>query len=286
MQLRASPLLGTACVALAAIGWGTWSLFVRGRGLPAAWESVMILLVIGIASLPGGLTAASRAPRRPPRGWLRMGALGLVDAGNYVCYFAAIERAVGIGVLTHYLAPVLVAALAPIYLREPLGKRTPFALAGGIAGLVLLLAGSDGLGGAAVPAAALGTASAFFYAANTLISKKLFAQFSPAEVLSFHSFVAAAVLAVLARDPLPPLRMFLFAPLAGALLAGTLCGWLYYVGLRRIPAQRAAVLTYLEPLVASVVGAVAFGERLGAPGLLGAALILAGGAAVALQPET
>ena len=151
---------------------------------------------------------------------------------------------------------------------------------------MLLLAGSDGLGGAAVPAAALGTASAFFYAANTLISKKLFAQFSPAEVLSFHSFVAAAVLAVLARDPLPPLRMFLFAPLAGALLAGTLCGWLYYVGLRRIPAQRAAVLTYLEPLVASVVGAVAFGERLGAPGLLGAALILAGGAAVALQPET
>ena len=39
-------------------------------------------------------------------------------------------------------------------------------------------------------------------------------------------------------------------------------------------------------VVASVVGAVAFGERLGAPGLLGAALILAGGAAVALQPET
>ena len=283
LQTRASPIVGTACVALAAMGWGTWSLFVRGRGLPAAWESVMILVVIGAASLPGALLSASRSPRRPARAWLRMGALGIVDAGNYVCYFAAIERAVGVGVLTHYLAPVLVAALAPIYLREPPGRRTPLALGGAVAGLVLLVLGGDRLGGAALPAAAFGAASAFFYAGNTLISKKLFAQFTPAEALSFHSFIAAIVLAVLARDALPPLRMFLFAPLAGALLAGTVCGWLYYVGLRLIPAQRAAVLTYLEPLVGTVVGAVAFGERLGAPGLLGAALVLVSGAAVALQ---
>src|SRR5437660_3373763 len=138
LQTRASPIVGTACVALAAMGWGTWSLFVRGRGLPAAWESVMILVVIGAASLPGALLSASRSPRRPARAWLRMGALRIVDAGNYVCYFAAIERAVGVGVLTHYLAPVLVAALAPIYLREPPGRRTPLALGGAVAGLVLL----------------------------------------------------------------------------------------------------------------------------------------------------
>jgi drug/metabolite transporter (DMT)-like permease len=67
-------------------------------------------------------------------------------------------------------------------------------------------------------------------------------------------------------------------------LVGACGGALFYFGLQRIPAQRAAVLTYLEPLVASLVGALAFGERLGVTGVAGALCILAAGAAVALQP--
>ena len=278
---------GTVCVAVAAAGWGTWALFVRGRGLSAAWESVLILAVIAVASSPFALHSAARAPRRPWRAWAWLAALGLVDAGNYVFYFGALERGpVGVAVLTHYLAPVLVALLAPFYLREPIGPRTPLALGCGAGGLCLIVLGGGGLSGAALPAAVLGAASAFFYAANTLISKKLFDAFSPAEALSFHCLVSAAALALLARDPLPPLRLFLFAPLAGALLLGAFGGWLYYVGLRLVPAQRAAVLTYLEPLVAAAVGGAVFGERLGALGLVGAALVLGGGAAAVLQPTS
>jgi drug/metabolite transporter (DMT)-like permease len=45
------------------------------------------------------------------------------------------------------------------------------------------------------------------------------------------------------------------------------------------------VLTYLEPLVAALVGYFFFAEPLGPAGLVGGALIIAGGAAVALSPE-
>jgi drug/metabolite transporter (DMT)-like permease len=129
----------------------------------------------------------------------------------------------------------------------------------------------------------LGTLSALFYGGNTLVTKKLFRQFGAAEVLSYHCFIAALLVALAARSAPPPLPAFLWSPLAGALLLGAGGASLFYLGLRWIPAQRAAVLTYLEPVVAAIVGAAAFGEHLGPAGLFGATLLIAGGAAVAFR---
>ena len=274
---------GTLQVALAAGGWGTWALFLRPAGLPASWTSVLILSVIALAALAPAL--ARRGGRRSLSLWALLALAAATDAGNYVFYFGALSRGpIAVAVLTHYLAPVVVAALAPLLLREPLGKRTPWSLAASLCGLALIVLGGEGLSGAALPAALFGAASALFYGVNTLVSKKLLGPFSSAELLAYHCALAAGLLALVTHDPLPPWRAFVWAPLAGALLLGAGGGALFYAGLRAIPSQRAAVLTYLEPLVAALVGAVAFGERLGAAGLAGGALILAGGAAIALAP--
>ena len=285
--LRRGDLQGTLAVALAACGWGTWALFLRGHGLPPGWQSVLILCVIALAALPAALSR--RGPRRAPRVWGLLLLAIASESGNYFFYFSALDRGpIAVAVLTHYLAPVLVAVSAPFALREKLGRRTPWSLIASLAGLALLVLGSGGLSGAAGPAALLGAVSALFYGANTLVSKKLLGPLSNAELLSYHcggsALLLALVLPLLTRDPLPPLRGFLWLPLAGALLLGAGGGALYYAGLRVIPAQRASVLTYLEPLVAAVVGVVAFGEQPGLPGVLGAALILAGGAFIALSP--
>lgn len=274
---------GTIAVALAACGWGTWALFLRGAGLPAAWTSVLILSVIALASL--GPALLRRGPRRAPALFALLALAAATEAGNYLFYFGALARGpIAIAVLTHYLAPVVVAALAPVVLREPLGRRTPLSLVASLCGLSLLVLGGGGLSGAALPAAIFGATSALFYGANTIVSKKLLGPFSNAELLSYHCALAALLLALVTRDPLPPWRAFLWAPLAGAIVLGAGGGALFYAGLRAIPSQRAAVLTYLEPLVAAIVGAAAFGERLGLAGIAGGALILAGGAAVALSP--
>ncbi len=118
---------GTALVALAASAWGTWALFLRGHGLPPAWASAMILAVIALVSLPVAL--ARRGPPRPPSAWALLGLAAVTDAANYLCYFGALDRGpIGVAVLTHYLAPVVVAGLAPAVLREPLTMRTRVAL--------------------------------------------------------------------------------------------------------------------------------------------------------------
>jgi drug/metabolite transporter (DMT)-like permease len=269
---------GTALVAVAAAGWGTWTLFLRGHGLPAEWQSVMILSVIAIAWLPAAVVASWRRARRSGTAWALLVACAVTDAGNYICYFGALDRGpIALAVLTHYIAPVVVALLAPLLLREPLTRVTVVALIVSLCGLGLLVGGAAA---GSFVTAALGSASAVFYGLNTLVTKRALDDFEPSELLSYHCFLAAGIVALFARTA-PPLPRFLWSPVAGSFLLGACGAALFYVGLRRIPANRAAILTYLEPLVAAIVGYVAFGEPLGPAGVAGGALIVAAGAAVA-----
>ena len=71
--------------------------------------------------------------------------------------------------------------------------------------------------------------------------------------------------------------------LFGCLVNGLLAAVLFNQALVRIGAQLTGVLTYLEPLVASLVGIVAFHEGAGPLTFLGAGLVLATGVWVALE---
>jgi len=50
---------------------------------------------------------------------------------------------------------------------------------------------------------------------------------------------------------------------------------LFTAGLRRVPATTAGVVSLLEPLTATTLGVIVFGESLGPAGMAGAALLLA-----------
>ena len=60
-----------------------------------------------------------------------------------------------------------------------------------------------------------------------------------------------------------------------ALVATALTAWLQTEGQQRVPAPQAGVIYTMEPLWAAVLGALFLGERPGAAGVCGAALILA-----------
>ncbi|HEX8111073.1 MAG TPA: hypothetical protein VF516_25260, partial [Kofleriaceae bacterium] len=147
-------LAGSALVAVAAASWGTWSLFLRPTGLPATVTAPIIFGVIGLVTLP----VALRAPRVA---WDRT-TVGLVaanaafDALNIVAYFSAIRlTTIEIAVLTHYVAPILIALAAP----RIDGVVTPGAgVAAGVAltGLVVILEPWHAPADGAVLGAALG----------------------------------------------------------------------------------------------------------------------------------
>jgi len=68
---------------------------------------------------------------------------------------------------------------------------------------------------------------------------------------------------------------------AGASTIGALSGMAFSVGLVRIGAARAAILTFAEPLVAVAVGALVWEEPLHPLAALGGAMVLGAGIHVA-----
>jgi DME family drug/metabolite transporter len=60
----------------------------------------------------------------------------------------------------------------------------------------------------------------------------------------------------------------------------------FFSGLRTVPASTASILTLVEPATATLLAAVALGERLGAWGAVGAVLLLATTATLSRTPAT
>jgi DME family drug/metabolite transporter len=288
---------GSALVVVAAALWGCWSLCFRtaerlAPSLTAATESAVVFVVMLLAMLPLALQARRFAPvaadaDRPARtraAWGLLLVLGAVDAGNALCFFAAMQKtSVAVAVLSHYLTPLLVASLSPWILAEPPRRSTWGALLLALSGLVLLLRPWASPGADDVVGALLGAASAVFYAVNVFLSKRLQDRFAAAEIAGWPKLSAALVLvvvAVVAGGPWPT-PSALVVLVVGGLVCGALPTVLFYAGLHRIPASQASVLTLVEPLVAVLVGVVVWGEALPAVGVVGAGCVLVAAAWIA-----
>jgi drug/metabolite transporter (DMT)-like permease len=280
---RADPpasLSGFVMVTIAAASWGTWSLFLRPTHLPSTVTTAIIFLVMGLVTLP----VALRGPRMV---WDRT-TLGLLaantvfDALNIVAFFGAIAHTtIAIAVLTHYLAPILIALAAPridgVVTR---GARPAAAVA--LGGLVIILEPWHAPADGAVLGAALGVASAVCYAGNVFTVRRLAGRIGATRALTYHTLLAAVVLAPLVAGHLAELTPSNVGLLvAGATTIGAASGVMFTVGLVRIGSARAAVLTYIEPIVAVAVGAVVWDEPLHPIAMLGGLLVLGAGVQVA-----
>jgi drug/metabolite transporter (DMT)-like permease len=271
---------GALYVVAAAALWGLWPVWVRLGGHGGSTATVA-LLTCGVVGLPLALWHA-RGRRRGARAWLGMALLGVVDAANVWCYFHALDvGAVAPSVLSHYLAPVLIALAAPAILREPRHPRTPLALALAAGGTTLLVLSAPAAGAAPVaPALLFGAMSAVWYATTVFIAKRIGGDFSDVELMVFHALLAGLLLLPVTGATRP-----LLGAMIGGVASALLPGVAYFAGLRRIPAERAGILAYLEPLVAVLVGWIAFAEIPSQLAAVGGALILGGGMLVILSPR-
>jgi len=275
-------LAGIVMVTLAAASWGTWSMFLRPTGLPPMITSTIVFAVMGVVTLP----LALRAPRAR---WTRTTVALLLanaafDALNVIAYFAAIAyTTVAIAVLTHYAAPILVALLAPVVDRDvpPTRGALPAAIVA-LLGLGVVLEPWHEPAVGAIAGGVLGLASAVCYAGNVFTVRRLAAEIGAPRAMSYHSLIAAVVLAPItlatAAGRLGEVTAHGVALLvAAAITIGATSGIVYAIGLVRIGAARAAILAYVEPLVAVAVGALVWGESLHPLAVVGGALVLGAG---------
>jgi drug/metabolite transporter (DMT)-like permease len=280
---KVRSVAGVLQVSLAASSWGTWSLFLRPTHLHASVTAPIVLALIGVISL-----VLVRLDRVTPRWGARtlqiLLAISVLDAVNVGAFFAAMDAtSVAIAVLTHYLAPILVALLAPWIDRERV-KGALAAACVATVGLALVLQPWHAARGALL-GGALGALSAAAYASNVFLARRLVERIGAGRSMSYHALLAAAALLPLTGlGGLSALTGHGLALLAiGSVGPGALAGWLFLRGLVRIGASRAAVLAFLEPLVAVLLSFAVWHEPLAPTALLGGAAILAAGAAVATR---
>ncbi len=268
-------------IVLAMIIWSTWGPMIRWIALPpvvvlfytSLAASVMVPLVLktrGEFNLSGMGGA-----------WHLFGFLAISSITNNVTYFFSLAHTtVSNAVFTHYTAPLFVALLAPLLINERLEKATLISLPIAAAGMIFIVVSGGGLrldsGDAAGIAA--GTASGIAYAFIILYSRQLSRMLLHHKAVIVLPWVTAAVTApaaIIMHYDLEAGKLALLA--VTGVFHSTLAPLLYYSALRKVLAQHAAVLGYVEPLAAVPLAFLVLAERPETTALLGGILILLSG---------
>ncbi len=283
MPLRALVLLAGAQAAI-----GAAAIFARFALLAAGPLSVGALR-LGIGAIPLVVLALVRGRYRvlDAGAERRLAAAGVILALHFATWIASLQHA-SVAVAT------LLVCSTPIFTEIWIVARTRRLRPLAVASLVLAFAGVAVVVG--IPnrtetplGIGLAIAGAIAMAAYLLLVRASDARYDTLAVVS-RTFPIAAVLlgiaACAAGDHIPPptataawggiLAMALFSQLFGhtALAAAV----------RTLSATFVATTTLLEPVVAAIIAAMIFSERL-APTTLGGALLILGGIALAIRAE-
>jgi DME family drug/metabolite transporter len=160
----------------------------------------------------------------------------------------------------------------------------------GCAGVCTLVLGGGSGGEVSLPGVGLALLAGTGYAGYAVAGKTLMDQGATPEALMASVFSIGAVVLLPLLALVPVGGLFTADGLALALYLGALPTAAAYIlfarGLKRLGAGETATLTLAEPVTAAALGFMVLGERPGAAALVGAALVLAGLALLALRPRT
>jgi DME family drug/metabolite transporter len=280
---RAESRRGLFLIMLAAVLWGTVGVSTKTIYRLTTSDPLSIGFFRLAISLPALFSVCwarqGKKMLQVSRGdlWL-MTLIGLMTALYQVCYFGAIART-GVAVatvVTLCTAPVMVAVISVAFTRKRPSRTTLAALVGALSGtaVLVLFQEQSKFSGADTGGVMLALVSAFSYGLVTLTSQKLAARRDPFQSLAISFSFGAAVLFGFAD------RMVMsYTPQAWMLLAylGTVPTALAYVlffkGMRSTSATAASISTLLEPMVATLLAWLLFGERFTSVGFLGVALL-------------
>ncbi|MEW6554283.1 MAG: DMT family transporter [Actinomycetota bacterium] len=272
-------------IAGAAVLWGTVGVFLRWVDLPGQEYFVVFMrAMISICFLTVVIYAGGKQDQlRPGKHPFLLFLSGAVLTFHWVMFMKALNNlSIGDAEFITYLAPVLVAILAPLVLKEKLEGITVIALLLALAGMYFIsLTGQAGEGGLKGAGLVYALTAAVTYAFLLIILKKL-REDTPTLTVTFYQTAINAAL-------LFPFCAFRYFPVstqgwASLIILGTVhtafAGLVYIYAVKKVKAQHVGIIAYLEPLSAVVFGAIFLGEHPGWQDLVGGILIIVAGALV------
>ena len=260
--------------------FGTLGLFVRK--IPVSSGELALYRACLAAVLLGAFLLLTRQPipfskirRELPLLLLSGVAVGI----NWILLFEAYKyTTVSLATLSYYFAPVIVTAVCPVLFHEKLTGRQLLCFLMSTLGLVLITGVGDVGGGRDLIGVLFGLGAAVFYAGVVLLNKfirqvdgihRTFLQFLAAIVTLTPYVLATSGVHLDTLDGVGWANLLV----VGLLHTGvTYC--MYFSSLRELPGQKAAILSYIDPLVAVALSVTVLGETMTASQLVGGGLIL------------
>ena len=199
---------------------------------------------------------------------------------NWIFLFEAYKyTTVSVATLSYYFAPVLVTLACPVLFKEKMGVKQWICFVMSTLGIILITGIGDLRGNNQhLLGIAFGLGAAVLYATVILLNKKIqrvagiqrtFLQFLAAIVVLIPYVLCTEGIHLGQRDGSGWINLLI----VGLFHTGvTYC--LYFSALKELPGQEAAILSYIDPLVAVLISVFVLGERMTAVQIIGGLLIL------------
>lgn len=261
--------------------FGTLGLFVRNipvsSGELALYRAIMALVIIGgFLLVTKQKIPFDKIKKQVPLLLLS----GVAMSFNWILLFEAYKyTTVSVATLSYYFAPVLVTVVCPILFKEKMGAKQWICFVMSTVGIGLITGIGDlSQGSSHLKGIAFGLGAAVLYAMVILLNKfikgvdgihRTFLQFVAAVVTLVPYVLFTSGVTIASLDG----RGWVYLLIVGIVHTGvTYC--LYFSSLKELPGQKAAILSYIDPLVAVVVSVAILGEDMTVPQIIGGALIL------------
>lgn len=266
---------------IAMAAFGTLAPFVRNipvsSGELALYRAIMaaaliiIFLIITHQKLP-----ISKMGKDLPILFLSGAAMGF----NWILLFEAYKyTTVSVATLSYYFAPVIVTIVCPILFHEKMTKKQVICFVMSTVGLALVIGITDLGGGSSDTLGVLfGLGAALFYASVIILNKyiknvsgihRTLLQFFAAIIVLIPYVGATSGIQLGDMDGLGWICLLI----VGFVHTG-ICYCLYFSSLKDLTGQQAAILSYIDPLVAVIISVVILGESMTILQVIGGILIL------------
>lgn len=260
--------------------FGTLGLFVRNipvsSGELALYRAILAALLIGVFLL---VTKQKIPFKNIKKEVPLLLASGVAMGINWILLFEAYKyTTVSVATLSYYFAPVIVTVVCPILFKEKLTGKQIICFVMSTLGLVMITGIGDVGGGSDFIGILFGLGAAVFYATVILLNKFI------KNVEGIHRTFLQFLAAVIVLIP--------YVLLTSGVTVGTLkvVGWInllivglvhtgitycmYFSSLKELPGQKAAILSYIDPLVAVLISVTVLGETMTWWQVIGGVLIL------------
>lgn len=261
--------------------FGTLGLFVRNisvsSGELALYRAILAVLLIGSFLLLTG----QKIPFREIRKEIPLLLLSGIAMGfNWILLFEAYKyTTVSVATLSYYFAPVIVTVACPVLFREKMSACQWICFFMSTLGIVLITGLGDLSGGNKNFVGILfGLGAACLYATVVLLNKfikrvggihRTFMQFIAAIIVLVPYVCATSGVTLTSLD----ITGWICLAVVGLVHTGvTYC--MYFSSLKELPGQEAAILSYIDPLVAVFVSVLILGESMTSLQAIGGAMIL------------